>query len=116
MTRVKNTEIDPIECEIGHKLPALYRKLLVEEGCGTFGNSEIYDPRCISEIYSHHFEDQNDLFIRYFPFGCNNETQEIWLILVHEEKAASIWHETHPDDYADEEWLDYEFWSLKHLK
>ena len=104
-----------MEQELGHKLPGLYRKLLVEEGFGSFGTREIYDPKRITEIYGCHFEDPKDLFNRYFPFGCDNETQELWIISVADERAATIWHETHPDDYLDEDWLPYEGWITKHL-
>ena len=115
MTPVSNTEIDAMEQELGHKLPGLYRKLLVEEGFGSFGTREIYDPKRITEIYGCHFEDPKDLFNRYFPFGCDNESQELWIISVADERAATIWHETHPDDYLDEDWLPYEGWITKHL-
>ena len=30
------------------------------------------------------------------------------------EMAASIWHETVPDDWPDEEWLSYEDWIMKY--
>lgn len=115
MTPVSNTEIDAMEQALGHKLPGLYRKLLVEEGFGTFGSREIYDPRRIPEIYGCHFDEPSDLFSRYFPFGCDNETQELWMISVSAETAATIWHETNPDDYPDEEWLPYEVWISTNL-
>ena len=115
MTLLNNAEIDSIEQEIGHALPGIYRKLLIEEGFGSFDTREIYDPRRVSEIYEYHFEEPNDLFNCYFPFGCDNDTQVLWIVSVERDRAAAIWHETHPEDYVDEEWLPYEDWIAKYL-
>ena len=50
------------------------------------------------------------LYSKYFPIGCNNKTQELWIIDVPRDKIASIWHETHEDDWPEETWLEYEEW------
>lgn len=105
-----NPELDTIENELAHVLPGLYRKLLVEIGFGEHGDIEIYNPLQIRELYQFHFDDTEELFNKYFPFGCNNRSQEIWLIRVEDETVASIWHETHPDDYPDQHWVAYEEW------
>jgi hypothetical protein len=55
------------------------------------------------------------LFHPYFPFGCNNGKQELWVIDAAAERAASIWHETHPADWPEEEWLDYHEWIIRFL-
>ena len=111
-----NIEVDAVESELQLKLPGLYRKLLVEIGHGNAGDIEIYHPKEIQQLYEFHFEVPSDLSRVYFPFGCNNRTQELWLIDISKETAATIWHETHPDDYPDERWLSYEFWVLEHQK
>ncbi|SHH10593.1 SMI1/KNR4 family protein [Massilia sp. CF038] len=114
MQKLTNPEIDAIESDLGFQLPGLYRKLLIEIGHGECDGFEIYHPREISGLYEHHFDNPADLFRSYFPFGCNNRMQEICLIDPSREVAASIWHETHPDDYPDERWLPYEQWMLEH--
>lgn len=115
MTPLSNAEIDELETALDHRLPGLYRKLLVEVGFGTRGDLRIYHPSEIAQIYQYHFEDSADLFARWFPFGCDERRQEIWLIDPVTETAASIWHETHPDDYEDEDWLSYEDWIVRNL-
>jgi len=110
MNRLSNLEIDALEKEMGAAMPGLFRKLLVEMGWGEFRHVEIYHPTQIRELYQFHFENEEDLFGKYFPFGCNNARQEIWLIRPADERAAVIWHETHSDDYDSEDWLDYAAW------
>ena len=114
MEKLSNAEIDSLEVKIGYRLPGLYRKLLVEIGAGEQGAVEIYHPLQIAELYKHHFDDHLLLFEAYFPFGCNNKRQEIWLVRVSDEQAASVWHETHSDDYLGENWLSYEDWLGAH--
>lgn len=113
MHHFSNPELDTIENEMAYVLPGLYRKLLVEIGSGEHDDIEIYDPLQIKALYQFHFEDSEELFNKYFPFGCNNRTQEIWLIRMGDESVASIWHETHPDDYPDEHWVAYEEWLIE---
>jgi hypothetical protein len=72
--------------------------------------STIYHPLEIAEPYEFHFENDCDLFGRHFPIGCHQREQTIWLVDVGTGRVASIYHETHPDDYADEEWLDAQEW------
>lgn len=115
LSRLSNSELDTVSTALGHELPGLYRKLLVEEGFGRVGSIQIYHPREIEQFYEYHFEDPAELFHRWFPFGCDNLSQEIWIIDPIGEKAASIWHETHPDDYDEEEWLPYESWINRYL-
>lgn len=111
MTRLGNAEIDAIERALGCRLPGLYCKLLVEEGYGPLGDSaEIYHPAEVRKLYEPFFDDPARLFDPYFPFGCQNATQELWVIDASTERAASISHETVPDDWPGEEWLPYERW------
>ena len=118
MKKLTNSEISEIEIRIGIELPGLYRKLLVEVGYGEFRETdtsfntkkEIYHPEKVRELYEPFFDDPNELFDPYFPFGCNNETQDLWIIEGKKEKAAAIPHETVPEDWVDEEWLSYEDW------
>jgi hypothetical protein len=112
--KLTNFQIDEIESELGLELPGLYRKLLVEIGHGEYGDIEIYHPKEINGLYEFHFEVPSELFNVFFPFGCNNRTQEIWLIDPSKELAANIWHETHPESYPDEGWLPYDQWILEH--
>jgi hypothetical protein len=116
MTPLSNTDIDALERTLSFTIPGLYRKLLVEIGYGQIGDVEIYHPKNISELYEFHFENKEDLFTNYFPFGCDNRAQDIWLIRPSDERAASISHETHSDDYDDESWLEYHDWIAAHTK
>ncbi|MCB1634308.1 MAG: hypothetical protein KDI37_14140 [Xanthomonadales bacterium] len=115
LTRLSNPEISTVAVMLGHELPGLYRKLLIEEGFGKAGDVRIYHPAEIEDIYKHHFDDPEELFRRWFPFGCNERLHEIWVVDPITETAASIWHETNPDDYDDEEWLSYEDWICRYL-
>jgi hypothetical protein len=113
---LSNSEIDTIECEIGMTLPGLYRRLLSEIGPGKFGTIQIYHPGEVRELYEPFFDDLRQLFRPYFPFGCHNRKQELWVIDAASETAASIGHETVPDDWPEEEWLAYEKWIARHLE
>jgi hypothetical protein len=102
----------------------LYRKLLVEVGFGSYGQrsdsksnttKELYHPAAVRGLYEHFFDDPAILFHPYFPFGCNNGEQELWVIDATAERAASIWHETVPDDWSEEKWLDYDEWVAKFI-
>jgi hypothetical protein len=119
-----NSEVTRAEGRLGIALPGLYRKLLVEIGHGIYGQKkecpsnttkEIYHPESVRKLYEAFFEDQSALFSPYFPFGCDNEKQELWIIDATREKAASIWHETHPDDWSEERWMSYEDWVAAYL-
>ena len=116
MQQLTMSEIQEIEHSIGHELPGMYRKLLVMEGYGKISPElEIYNPAEIRELYEPFFDDQEQLFNPYFPFGNNLRTQEIWIIDASAEVAASIWHETVPEDWPEEEWLSYDQWIIKYL-
>jgi len=112
-----NAEIEEIEGLLGHKLPGLYHRLLFEIGHGRItAEAEIYHPSVIRELYEPFFDDPGQLFNPYFPFGCQNRKQELWVINAATETAASIWHETVPDNWPEEEWLSYEHWIAKYLE
>ncbi len=105
-----------IERSLGVALPALYRDLLREVGYGAVGpDAEIYDPRSVADLYLDFFDDPRQLFEKYFPFGCQSREQELWIIDPARERAAAIWHEYVPDDWADERWLPYARWVARHL-
>jgi hypothetical protein len=117
MPILTNFEIEDIERALGLKLPGLYHRLLFELGPGPFGlAAEIYHPLAVREFYGPFFDDPRQLFNPYFPFGCQNVKQELWIIDASVEKAASIWHETVPDDWPEEEWLPYETWIERYLE
>ena len=117
MTKLDQNEIDQAEQSLGHKLPGLYHKLLVEIGYGILNpEAEVYHPAEVWELYEPFFEEPEQLFNPYFPFGNNPQTQEIWIIDGDGKRAASIWHETVPEDWPEEEWLTYEQWLQKYLK
>ncbi|HEY1172678.1 MAG TPA: SMI1/KNR4 family protein [Verrucomicrobiae bacterium] len=125
MQRLTNETITEIEHTIGVSLPGLYRKLLIEIGHGKFDQKpecrwntakEIYHPTAIRELYSSFFDNPSVLFSPYFPFGCDNQRQDLWIIDSSRELAACIAHSTHPDDWPEEEWLAFEDWIKKHLK
>jgi hypothetical protein len=116
MQLLTNPQIDELEESLDIVLPGLYRKLLVEIGVGELPSGrQIYDPTEIAPLYEPFFDDPGDLFDPYFPFGCHNRLQEVWIIDSSRELAASISHETVPDDWPEEEWLSYEEWIFKHL-
>lgn len=116
MSAMSNMEIDQVEQSLGVTLPGLYRRLLTELGPGRVGSSaELYDPLLVRELYEPFFDDPSALFLPYFPFGCNNGEQQVWVIDAAAERAASIWHETVPDDWPDEEWLEYDEWARRYL-
>lgn len=117
MPALTNPEIEAIEQTLGQKLPGLYHRLLFELGPGTVGSTaEIYHPLAVSSLYEPFFDDPSQLFNPYCPFGCHNTKQELWVIDATAEKAASIWHETVPDDWPEEEWLPYESWIGRYLE
>jgi hypothetical protein len=117
MPPLTNPEIESIEQALGYKLPGLYHRLLFEVGPGPLGSeAEIYHPQAVRELYKPFFDDPRQLFNPYFPFGCQNRKQELWVIDASSEKAASIWHEAVPDDWPNAEWLPYETWIERYLE
>jgi len=108
-------EIEAAEAAIGVRLPTFYRQLLVEAGHGRNGDYEIYHPAAVRELYEPFFDDPSQLFAPYFPFGCDNRLQELWIIDAAAARAASIWHETVPDDWPEETWLPFEEWQRRYL-
>lgn len=106
MKRMTEAELGAIEERMGVQLPALYRQLLLEKGHGVFGESkEVYHPEMVEELYEPFFEDADLLFAPFFPFGCDNHKQEVWVIDAARGMVASISHETHPDDWQQEIWM-----------
>lgn len=113
MTPLTSTEISSCEFAITHSLPGVYRDLLQRVGHGaTDSGLIVYHPSEIYELYRHHFESAGELYLRYFPIGCDEAEQTIWLVDVASGRVASIWHETHPDDYPEEDWLEPDDWLL----
>lgn len=115
MPTMTHAEIDAAEAAIGVRLPTLYRQLLAALGDGRNGDHEIYHPGAVRELYESFFDDPTQLFAPYFPFGCDNWLQELWIIDAEAERAASIWHETVPDDWPEETWLPFDDWRLRYL-
>lgn len=115
MRRLTDAEISAAEAAVGRPLPELYRRLLAEVGYGSRGQLQIYHPAVVRELYEPFFDDPARLFTPYFPIGCDNELQEVWAIDASTQRAASIGHETVPDDGPDEKWLGYEEWFEQHL-
>lgn len=115
MPTMSHEEVDLIERSFGVPLPNLWRRLLIQVGPGAIGSTaELYHPLRARELFEPFFDDPAQLFHPYFPFGCHNHKQEIWVIDAMAERAASIWHETVPDDWPDERWLDYDEWVRRH--
>jgi hypothetical protein len=119
MTRLSTESVTQIERQLGIVLPPLYRTILIERGFGSYGQRancalnttrEIYHPESVTELYGSFFDDPSMLYAPYFPFGCNNETQDLWIIDAARGLAASICHETVPDDWPDAEWISYDNW------
>jgi hypothetical protein len=116
MNTLTNSQIDRLEKTLGIILPGLYRKLLIETGYGkTPFDRQLYHPMEIRPLYESFFHDSSQLFNPYFPFGCDNNGQELWVIDNNRELAASISHEAVPEDWPDELWLDYADWIDKYI-
>lgn len=118
-------EIDCISEDMGIVFPALYEKALREIGDGYFFSEpdsdgkqplEIYHPKSIQNLYEHHFDDPEDLFNRYLPFGCDNHRQDIWIIDITTSKVATIYHEILPNEWEQEDWVDFDTWWSKTIK
>lgn len=116
MPALSSGEIDAIERDLSTTLPGLYRRLLADIGPGTFGAVQIYHPNEVRDLYEPFFDDPRQLFNPYFPFGSHNRKQELWVIDAASGTAASIGHETVPDDWPQEQWLSYEEWIERHLE
>ena len=111
MNKLTPTEISVLESSVGHRFPSPYRRMLGTVGHGDSNdNTTIYHPEEITTLYSNHFESETDLYTKYFPVGCNNTEQTLWIVDVATDRIATISHETHPDDYYDEEWLELDEW------
>lgn len=113
MKLLTNKEIDEIESSLGRGIPRFYRKLLVEIGFGESGDIVLYHPKEIDDLYELKFDKEKLLYKKYFPFGCNNRTQELWIIDLEQDCVASIYHETYEDDWPQEDWKEYELWALE---
>ena len=110
-TVTKPADIAALEASLGHPLPDVYRDLLTSVGFGRLDDGRtVYHPNEIADLYAHHFEGDDDLFNLYFPIGCDESEQTIWLVDVSLGKVATIYHDTHPDDYSDENWLPPQQW------
>jgi hypothetical protein len=92
----------------GMVVPDRLAAFLQSRGSGVYGAVEIHDLGVIFDRYAEFFDDPAQIFSRYLPFGCNNDTQGLWVLDLSRERAkfAKIWHETVPDDWTDETWRD----------
>lgn len=72
-------ELDALEARLQRPIPAAYRELLTHTGAGEHGDVQVYHPLEIEEAYQYHFEEPEELFNTYFPFGCNQRSQAfVW--------------------------------------
>jgi hypothetical protein len=69
----------------------------------------------VRELYEPFFDNPAHLFAPYFPFGCDNRLQKLWIIDAVADRAASIWHETVSDDWPDEQWMPCDEWRRHYL-
>jgi hypothetical protein len=115
MATMTPSELDAAEAALGVPLPAFYRQLLAEVGHGAHGRCELYHPAGIRDLYEPFFDNPADLFAPYFPIGCDNARQEVWVIDTNTGRVASIWHETVPEDWAEESWLDCAEWRSRYF-
>lgn len=108
--RYSEADLAEIERELGRPLPRAYRRVLLTHGSGEIRPSlEVHAPGEIQERYADHFE-RDELFEVYWPIGCNNDSQELYMLRVGTDEIATIFHEVHPDDYADETWVPSTKW------
>jgi hypothetical protein len=91
------------------RLPERLASFLCGHGPGRYGDIEIHQPDQIRDVYTDFFDDPGELFTKWLPFGCNHQTQELWILDISgpSPRFARIWHETVPDDWADEDWRGF---------
>ena len=109
MPALSFAEVDLAEHSLGVELPGLYRRLLTEIGPGASTRrpaSTLAGSRALRPVLRRPVAIVPSLL----PFGCHHGKQEMWIIDAAAERAASIWHETVPDDWPEEEWLEYDEW------
>jgi hypothetical protein len=102
-------EINVFEHDNRVKLPDRLCSFLRVHGPGHYEYIEIYSLDQIYGIYADFFDDPTEIFSRWLPFGCNNNTQELWVLdlSTSSPKFAKIWHETVPDAWDDENWVSW---------
>lgn len=85
---ISNPEIDDIQKEFDFELPGPYRKLLVMEGAGKLGDCvELFHPAEIATMFPQFFRSRP---VKYFPFGRNVCTQQLWIIDAYSETCTNI--------------------------
>jgi hypothetical protein len=91
------------------RLPDRLASFLCANGPGRYGDIEIHPLDQIRGAYADFFDDPSELFTKWLPFGCNHHTQELWVLDISgpSPRFARIWHETVPDDWADEHWRGF---------
>jgi hypothetical protein len=102
-------EINAFEHDNRVKLPDRLSSFLRVHGPGHYGDIEIYPLDQIYGIYEDFFDDPSQIFRQWLPFGCNNKTQEMWVLdlSASSPEFARIWHETVPDAWDDENWVSW---------
>ena len=88
-------------------LPPALREFLHAKGAGTYGNVKIYQPEQVDGLYREFFDDPSELFTVYLPFGERTHEQEMLIYRITDNTYASIWHETVPDAWSEEDWLPF---------
>ena len=78
-------------------------------GAGTYGDVEVHPLETVYSRYSTFFDDPSQIFSSYLPFAVNVRKQDIWVLDVSagEARFAKISHETVPDDWPDERWVQF---------
>jgi hypothetical protein len=68
--------------------------------------TSIFNSKEIEALYKDFFENPDDLWNKYIPFGCNTSHQTVFIYHRDTGKVANIWQESVPEDWDDGIWVD----------
>jgi hypothetical protein len=100
-------ELTAFESQNDVALPQPLRHFLLSHGAGAHRNAMIYEPEKVQPLYAEFFDDPSELFRTYLPFGEHTAEQVMLVYRITDGKYASIWHETVPEDWPEEEWSSF---------
>jgi hypothetical protein len=86
------------------KYPYELLKILrsISPGYGT----AIFDPANVEMLFKDFFENPNDLWNKYIPFGCNEKKKTVFIYNRENRKAACICDESVIEDWNDGIWVN----------
>jgi hypothetical protein len=99
-SRLRAVELEPMPRKYPPKLAELLRSIFPRAG------TTILDPTNVEILYKDFFDNPNDLWNKYIPFGCNDNHQTVFIYNNNTGKIANIWQESVPEDWDDGIWVD----------